>query len=204
MTRLITYLPLSLIYSRLGLGLLLVVLSYCHAPHYGPWAVALLVLAVLTDVFDGIVARRLGISTQRLRRLDSTVDQVFWLLVVLATYLAWPGFFRENGGQLLTLLGAEALTYAVCFVKFRKEVATHSFGAKAWVLVSLATLVQVSVSGHAGWLFQLCFWLGLASRLEIVGILLVLKAWASDVPTLYHARQLRRGQEIRRHKLFHG
>lgn len=102
------------------------------------------------------------------------------------------------------LLGAEALTYSVSFLKFRKEIATHTFAAKAWVLVSLATLAQLSLSCHSGWLFQACFWLGLASRLEIVGILLVLRGWASDVPTLYHAWQLRRGRAIRRHKLFHG
>ncbi|RZK45426.1 MAG: CDP-alcohol phosphatidyltransferase, partial [Hymenobacter sp.] len=168
------------------------------------WALALLVLAVLTDVLDGVVARQLGVSTQRLRRLDSSIDQVFWLLAVGATYLACPGFFRANSTPLLVLLGAEALTYGVSFLKFRKEVATHTFAAKAWVLVSLATLVQVSLSCQSGWLFQGCFWLGLASRLEIVGILLVLKSWVADVPTLHHARQLRRGRAIRRHKLFHG
>jgi len=196
--------PTGLIYSRLLIGLLLVGLSYYHAPHYGPVAVALLLLGVLTDVFDGIVARQLGISTQRLRRLDSTVDQIFWLLVVLATYLACPGFFSDNGWQLATLLGLEALTYIVSFLKFKKEVATHSFAAKAWVLVSFAALVQVSLKCQSGWLFQLCFVVGVLSRLEIIGILLVLKTWANDVPTLYHAGRLRRGKEIKRHKLFHG
>ncbi|RYY16246.1 MAG: CDP-alcohol phosphatidyltransferase family protein [Cytophagaceae bacterium] len=204
MRYLISKIPIGLIYSRLLIGLLLVGLSYCHAPHYGPVAVTLLVIGVLTDVFDGIVARHLGVSTQRLRRLDSTVDQIFWLLVVLATYLACPGFFRENGWQLGTLLGLEALTYVVSFLKFKKEVATHSFAAKAWVLVSFAALVQVSLSCQSGWVFQLCFVVGVLSRLEIIGILLTLKSWANDVPTIYHAGRLRRGKEIKRHKLFHG
>jgi phosphatidylglycerophosphate synthase len=197
-------LPLALIYSRLLIGLLLVVLSYYHAPHYGAVAVVLLLTGVLTDVFDGIVARQLGVSTQMLRRLDSIIDQIFWLLVVLATYVACPVFFSEHGGQLGLLLGLEALTYAVSFLKFKKEVATHSFAAKAWVLVSFAALVQVSLSCQAGWLFQLSFVVGVLSRLEIIGILLVLKVWASDVPTLYHATQLRQSKEIKRHKLFHG
>jgi phosphatidylglycerophosphate synthase len=200
----LSLLPLVLIYSRLVSGLVLVGLSYYHVTHYGPLAIVLLVVAVLTDVFDGIVARHLGISTQRLRRLDSTIDQVFWLLVVLATYLACPGFFAANGRQLGALLGLEALTYVVSFWKFRKEVATHSFAAKAWVLVSLVALGQVSLSCRAGGLFQLCFYIGVLSRLEIIGILLVLKTWASDVPTVYHARRLRQGKAIRRHKLFHG
>ena len=69
MRQLANKIPVGLIYSRLLIGLLLVGLSYYHAPYYGPVAVALLVVGVLTDVFDGIVARQLGISTQRLRRL---------------------------------------------------------------------------------------------------------------------------------------
>ena len=204
MRSLVTTIPIGLIYSRLLIGLLLVGLSYYHAPHYGVVAVVLLLTGVLTDVFDGIIARQLGVSTQRLRRLDSTIDQIFWLLVVLATYLACPSFFSENGWQLGLLLGPEVLTYAASFLKFKKEVATHSFAAKAWVLVSFAALVQVSLSCRAGWLFQLSFVVGVLSQLEVIGIMLVLKTWANDVPTLYHAIQLRQGKEIKRHKLFHG
>ena len=159
---------------------------------------------MLTDVLDGVVARQLGVATQHLRRLDSSIDQVFWLLAVGATYLAYPGFFSTHNTQLLVLLGAEALTYVVSFLKFKKEIATHAFAAEAWVLVSLAELTQLSLSCQSGWLFQVCFWLGLASRLDMVGILLVLSGWAAEVPTLCHARQLRRGRAIRRHKLFHG
>ncbi|GAB3634790.1 hypothetical protein GCM10027422_03800 [Hymenobacter arcticus] len=149
--------PIGLIYSRLLIGVLLVGLSYCHIPHYGPVAIGLLIVAVLTDVFDGIVARQLGISTQRLRRLDSTIDQVFWLLVVGATYVACPVFFTGNSLQLSILLGLEALTYAVSCLRFRKEVATHSFAAKGWVLVSLATLVQVCLSCRSGGCFSCAF-----------------------------------------------
>ena len=204
MSKLAPVAPLILLYSRLALGGALVALGYGHGPHWGRWAVALLALGVLTDVLDGVVARRLGVSTERLRRLDSTIDQVFWALAVLAAYLGCPGFFGRYAAPLLALLGAEALIYAVSFVKFRREVATHTFGAKAWVLVSLAALAQLYLSCGAGRLFWACIWLGLLTRLEIVGILLVLRTWATDVPTLYHAWQLRRGRPIHRHKLFHG
>jgi phosphatidylglycerophosphate synthase len=196
--------PISLIYSRLFIGFLLVGLSFFQVPYYGLVAVVLLIVAVLTDVLDGVLARRLGVSTQRLRRLDSSIDQIFWLLVVLSSYVAFPAFFMEYGRQLKLLLALEALTYIACFLKFKKEVATHTFAAKAWVLVMLATLVQLCLSGHSGWLFQLCFYVGILSRLEIIAIIVAMNTWASDVPTLYHAMLLRRGKNIRRHKLFHG
>ncbi|MBF9140994.1 CDP-alcohol phosphatidyltransferase family protein [Hymenobacter properus] len=196
--------PLLLIYSRLVIGGALLVLSYQAVAHFAALAVGLLALGVLTDVFDGIVARHLSLSTEKLRRLDSAVDQIFWVLVLGATYLAWPGFFARHTAQLWLLVLLEGLTYAVSLLRFRKEVATHSWGAKAWVLVSLAALIQLLTTGDAGWLFQASFGIGVASRLEIVVIVLLLRRWTNDVPTAYHAWQLRRGRPIRRYKLLNG
>jgi CDP-diacylglycerol--glycerol-3-phosphate 3-phosphatidyltransferase len=53
-------------------------------------------------------------------------------------------------------------------------------------------------------LFELCLWIGLATRLEILAIVFTLKKWTNDVPTIYHAVKLRQGKEIKRNKLFNG
>lgn len=198
------HLPIALIYSRLIIGMVLVALAWAGVAHFAAIAVGLISVGLLTDVFDGIIARQLGISSEKLRRLDSTIDQFFWAMVVLATYLECPGFFARNAAQLLTLLALEGLTYAVCFLKFRKEIATHSWAAKAWVLVSFAALVQIITTCESGLLFAASFGIGVLSRLEIVAILLLLRKWANDVPTAYHAVQLRRNKPIKRHKLFNG
>lgn len=198
------HLPLALMYARLVLGLLLLVLAALGVAHFTALAVGLITAGLLTDVFDGIIARQLGVSTEKLRRLDSTVDQVFWAAVVGAAWLACPGFFARHAAPLLLLLALEGLTYALCYLKFRKEVATHSWAAKAWVLVSFAALIQVICTCESGALFQLSFYLGVLSRLEIGTTILLLRRWTNDVPTAWHAAQLRQGKPIRRHKLFNG
>jgi len=105
----------------------------------------------------------------------------------------------------LIVLGAfEASTYALSYIKFRKEIATHSIGAKIWTLTIFATLVEIIVHCESLVLFEFCFWLGLATRLEILAIVFTLKKWANDVPTIYHAVKLRQGKEIKRNKLFNG
>ena len=197
-------LPLLLIYSRLFIGAFLVVISWCRVPHYPAIAVVLITVGLLTDVFDGIIARQLNISTGKLRRLDSTIDQFFWAMVVGATYVECGRFFTENAVKLLTLLGLEGSTYVVCFLKFRKEIATHSWGAKLWVLVSFIALVQVILTCQSQIIFIFCFYVGVITRLEIVAIIILLKNWANDVPTFYHALLLRHGKAIKRHKLFNG
>jgi len=197
-------LPITLIYSRLAIGFLILFLSVLRVENYKIIAVILLSVGLLTDIFDGIIARRLNISTQTLRRLDSTIDQVFFISFACATYIQCPVFFKDNSIKLFILFGFEAMTYLVCFFKFRKEIATHSIGAKIWTLLLFATLLQIIWQCQSVVLFQICFWVGLVTRLEIIAIILILKKWANDVPSVYHAVQLSQGKEIKRNKMFNG
>jgi phosphatidylglycerophosphate synthase len=196
--------PILLIYSRLLLGVIILLLSILHVEHYNVIAIVLFATGLLTDIFDGIIARRLQISSERLRRLDSSIDQVFFVSVAIATYFQCKAFFYNNYLQLAILLGTEGLTYVVSFVKFKKEVATHAIASKIWTLILFATLIHIMVDCNAHVLFQWCFYVGMISRLEIVAILLILRTWTNDVPSVYHAILLRRGKEIKRHKLLNG
>ena len=56
-----------------------------HRPS-GPAFAACLAAAFVSDVFDGVIARRLHVATPGLRRLDSAADSVFYLA---ATAAAW-------------------------------------------------------------------------------------------------------------------
>jgi len=196
--------PSILIYSRLIIGLFIIGLSIISTENYKVLCVVLLSIGLLTDVFDGIIARQLNISTQKLRRLDSAIDQIFFLSVTAAAYIQCPQFFKENLLMLVILLGVEGLTYLVSFLKFSKEIATHSIGAKLWTLLLFATLIQIILQCQSVILFNCSFWVGLLTRLEIIAIILLLKEWTNDVPTFYHAIKLRQNKEIKRHKLFNG
>ena len=197
-------LPILLIYSRLLLGIVIVLLSIFHIDGSGYISVTLLTIGLLTDIFDGIIARRLNISSQRLRRLDSTIDQCFFIAVAVATYLQQPSFFKQHAFTLIIILASEALTYLVSFIKFKKEIATHSIGAKIWTLLLFATLIDILLTGNSALLYTICVWVGVATRLEIIAIIITIKQWTNDVPTIYHAIQLRKGKAIKRHKLFNG
>lgn len=196
--------PVALIYTRLLLGVCILLLSIVRIENYNIISVFLFATGLLTDIFDGIIARRLNISSEKLRRLDSSIDQVFFILVAAATYIQCSAFFYNNYIQLAILLGTEALTYVVSFVKFKKEVATHAISSKIWTLILFATLIQIMVSCNAAVLFQWCFYVGMVTRIEIIAILLFLRKWTNDVPSVYHAILLRKGKEIKRHKLFNG
>jgi phosphatidylglycerophosphate synthase len=196
--------PELLIWSRLMIGLFLVAFSAGNSNLFSAVAVVLITVGLVTDIFDGIIARKMGISTTRLRRLDSVIDQVFWLCVTAACYIRFPEFFRANSVKIITLIGVEALTYVVCYARFRKEVATHAISSKLWTLLLFATLIQLAATSSATVLFNICFVVGIITRIEIILILLLIRQWTNDVPSVYHAVLLRKGKPIRRNKLFNG
>jgi len=155
-------------------------------------------------VFDGIVARQLNMSTRYLRRLDSTIDQFFFLFVSLAIFIQSPQFFYQNEMKIIILISTEFIAYVICFVKFKKEIATHSILSKGWALILFATLLQVMITKNSTILFEFCFYIGIVTRVEIIVIVLLLRTWLNDVPGIYQAVLLRQGKPIRRNKLLNG
>jgi len=196
------HIPISLVALRGVIGLLLIYLSVLKIKYYSIYAVIILVVGLLSDVLDGILARKWGVATELIRRLDSSVDLLFFVCIVIATYIQCPFFFQFYKIYLIALFGLEALTYVVCYLRFKKEIATHTIGAKFWTLFVVATLIQLMLKGDSGWLFIITFWFGMLTRLEILLIIQLLPKWISDVPSIYHAIQLRKGKEIKRNKLF--
>ncbi|KAA2220705.1 CDP-alcohol phosphatidyltransferase family protein [Chryseobacterium sediminis] len=194
--------PAILIFSRLIIGFIIISLSLIKIENHQIIIVILLSIGLLTDIFDGIIARYLNVSTPKLRRMDSTVDQIFFISVGVSTYLLCPGFFKTNVYKIIILAGAEVLIYLVSFLKFRKEVATHSIGAKIWTLFLFGTLIQIILKCQSVILFNFCFWVGLLTRAEIIAILLILKEWTNDVPSVFHSIQLRKGKNIKKSKIF--
>jgi len=196
--------PSLLILSRVLFGIAIIALSLVQSLHFRNIIIVLMIVGLLSDIFDGIIARRLNVSNPTLRRLDSGVDQFFWLCIVAGCYITCPQFFKDNMLKICILIAMEAGCYAISYIRFGKEVATHAISSKFWTLILLATMVQVTATCSSVILFNICFYLGIATRMEIIGMLLIIKQWTNDIPTIYHAVLIRNGKEIKRHKLFNG
>src|SRR5436190_1506933 len=77
------------------------------------WIVTLMFLGLLTDIFDGIIARKQKISTESLRRIDSQVDLVFWLAIAGCVWILYPQLISDNKYFIILIIVMEALCYIV-------------------------------------------------------------------------------------------
>ncbi|HEY1992188.1 MAG TPA: CDP-alcohol phosphatidyltransferase family protein, partial [Gammaproteobacteria bacterium] len=141
-------LPWALVWLRLLLGPVML-LSAWRWPDPAVFGLCL-ALAFLSDVFDGVLARRWGSVTPALRRLDSLVDTLFCLAALGAVWLCHPEVVRGASVLLIALLVLELLRYAVDLAKFGREASYHMWSAKRWAAVLYLAFFVVLVSGKGG------------------------------------------------------
>lgn len=164
-----------------------------------PWVIAGLIAAeVVLDIFDGMVARRLGMATALLRRMDSLVDTVFYLAVLYCAWELHRPALRERWGWFLGLVGCEAARYVFDYVKFRREAAYHMWSSKAWGLLLGAAVIALLAFHTAGWLLTAALITGMLCDVEGLLISVLLHESVEDVPHVFRAVQLRREQEAQR------
>jgi CDP-diacylglycerol--glycerol-3-phosphate 3-phosphatidyltransferase len=153
-------------------------------------AVAVLV-GLLDDIADGMLARRWGCETPALRLADSSADTVFYLGTAIAMWLRTPELLRDDWKLLVLLFGLECLRYVLDFEKFGKGASYHSYLAKLWGLVLASAIMCSFATGGPQWLVTAAIALGVVVNLEGLTISLVLPQWQNDVKTVWAARKIR-------------
>lgn len=176
--------------ARLLLGPVVVALAWVHS--YG-WLLATCILvALVSDVFDGILARRLNVATEFLRRFDSVSDTIFYVGVAIGIWILYPSALRQNALWLGLLIALEVFRHLLDWVKFGRTASYHSWFAKIWGLALAAATIALLGFGVDGILLQSAILIGIGSNLECAAMSLVLPRWHYDVPTVWHALRLRR------------
>lgn len=153
---------------------------------------ALIVTALLSDIFDGVLARRWKCDTAAVRTFDSMADIVFYIGCAIALWMRHPAVVHTLAAPIAAVLGLELLGLAFSLIKFGKLPSYHSWLAKIWGLVLASALVAAFVTKHpTGWLVT-ALALGTLSNLEGLTMSLILPEWQHDVKTLGRALALRK------------
>ena len=178
-------LPLLLTLSRMALAPLLATLAVAWPSRAALGAC--LAAAFLSDVFDGVFARRLGIATVALRRLDSAADSIFYLAAVFALWRLHPAVIGDHLGALSVLFVLEVGRYALDFAKFGRAASYHMWSSKLWGIALFAGFFCLLVLGKDNVVVSFMVYLGIVADVEGLAISLVLREWRADVPSIVHA-----------------
>ncbi|HEV2280610.1 MAG TPA: CDP-alcohol phosphatidyltransferase family protein [Acidobacteriaceae bacterium] len=186
------HIPWLMASARAALGPVVIFGERCNWS--GAGLAALVVSALLSDIYDGVLARRWKCDTAGVRLFDSIADTVFYVCVGVALWFGRSAALRENAGLLMLVVGMELAHYALDFAKFGKPASYHSYLAKAWGLVMAIAVLIAFATGGGGLLLRVSLVLGLLCKTEGLAMSVILPEWVRDVKGIGAAIRLRRKQ----------
>lgn len=177
--------PLYLIGLRILLAPVLLIMYGVNVESF--WYGVALGIGFVSDVFDGILARKLGVATEALRSLDSTADTIFYAGVFIVAVLKHHQLLMPFWFPLACFFLLETGRHVLDRIKFGRSAAYHMWSAKAWGIFLLLGFMEILVFDFAGIGFIGALTLGILTNLEGLGASIILREWVHDVPSLYHA-----------------
>lgn len=169
------------------------VLLYLAAVGREQFFLGLAIAALLSDVLDGALARRLGASSETGRLLDSWADLLIALVSFAGATLLWPDTMRREAGFFALVLAALVIPNAWGLVRFRRLLGYHTLSAKSSG-VFLAVSAVLLFTGLTALPFRVAAFVELAVAAEYIAISLILPAWTGEMKSAWHAWQVRQGR----------
>lgn len=194
-------LPFALILLRLALAPLLLYLATL-GQNYFPLIILCCYLALISDIFDGIIARHYHVATESLRLWDSNVDLIFWLCACCCIWIGFPSEIELRWSIIIPLLLLEWIPDIIYWLRFRKFGCAHNYFSKLFGIFLLLNFTLL-FGFNSSILLTTTIILGLISQLDRILIALILPARTCDIPSAYHARLIKKGVPFKKYKLFH-
>jgi len=142
--------PVLLILFRLILAPIILGLAYFIGENAKLTIIILMYLGLISDILDGIIARKSNTSSAKLRRMDSQTDMIFWFSLGLSTWILYPKLISDNSTVIWTILIMEIACYVISLLKFKRESAHHNFLSKFWGITLLVAFTSLIGFNYAG------------------------------------------------------
>lgn len=177
------YLPVALTTMRLLLGPVALLCASAGVARFV--YLPILIVGTLSDVFDGILARRFGVSTDRLRRYDSVTDVIYYLFLLGAAWILCKPVILRSLRPIGAILLSEAAVLLVSLGRFRRYPATHSYLAKFYGLCLLAALIAMLVFNASNWAVIGLSVVAVITNIEIIAIHFLVDSPPVDVRSVF-------------------
>lgn len=156
------------------------------------WFIIGYVAGFLSDIFDGVIARRIGASDAQLRQADSWADVCFYICVFASAWLTHRPILIAFQWPLLAVVFTQLLWWVVNLLKYGKPASYHTYSAKMWGITLFIATIAMFGFDYAGIPLWLTIISALINTVEEIAMTLLLPEWKHDVLSIFHALRLRR------------
>ncbi len=181
--------------SAARIGLMPVVLTTAIAGSRG-WFVVSLSISLLTDALDGFLARRLDAYSDLGRKLDSLADYLVMVTGLAGIAILWPEIVRRELPWIVAGLGAFFGVVVYGFIRTGRAPCYHTWGAKAGAVACVLSLIPLLLGSTAAPFHAVIVFQAIAG-LDEIAIAILVPNHVGEMPSAWHAWQLRRAQRAR-------
>jgi len=184
------FIPWLLVTVRLVLGPLSIFVVYFDLPRW-IWITQFL-LAILSDIYDGNLARRWGTVSASLRRADSITD-IFYVFSCLACFwMAEPSIVSEHAAGIAIVVALQLARMGIERLRFGRLASYHALSMKTFGLSLIPVGVLLMGFSEVYWILWLSLAIGAAAQVEALAMSLILPRWIHDVKHIGIALSIRK------------
>ena len=146
----------------------------------------LFLLGLVSDVLDGVVARRFGLETDLGAQLDQWADFALWGCLPLAAWWLWPEVLRREAPYVVLAIVCLLAPTAIAYVKYREVPGYHTWSAKTSAVL-MGVSVPLLLVFDVAWPFRIAALWQLVAAVDELGITFVYAECHHDVSSVFHA-----------------
>lgn len=181
-------------FYRIAAAPLLLILLWFQLREVFTW---FLLISYSTDMIDGILARKLKITSARGSQLDSIGDQITFIIGLFGLLIFEFAFINNNYIIILLAFVPYIIQMILAFKKYGKTTSFHTYLAKLSAFTQgIFILLSLFFQPYYG-LFYFMIVLGFIETIEEIILISMHKDWIADVNGIYWAlRDKRRKTNI--------
>lgn len=159
----------------------------------------LLLISYLTDAIDGILARKLKITSPRGSQLDSFGDQITLIIGLIGLFYFETDFIKINLVLILIAFIPYIIQMLIAYFKYGKATAFHTYLAKLSAVIQSIFILWSLFFNPEYVLFYAMIIIGIVETIEEIALIFMYKNWASDVKGIFWALRDQRRLKKRNH-----
>lgn len=151
-----------------------------------------LIPALLSDIFDGWIARAFALESRLGAALDSAADSLMMFVSVYGIWVFHPEVIREHAWLCGIAVGLWALEDLLALARYGRLSSFHTYLSKVVANLLGLFIGWLFLFGFEPWLLYLAAGTSIIASLEELALLKALPEWRADVRGLWWVLRERR------------
>jgi CDP-diacylglycerol--glycerol-3-phosphate 3-phosphatidyltransferase len=153
-----------------------------------------LIPALLSDIFDGWIARKYGLESRLGAILDSVADSLMLFVSLYGIWVFHPEVIREHAWLCGIAMGLWVLEDVLALARYRRLSSYHTYLSKVVANLLGFFIGWLFLFGFEPWMLYLAAGTSIVASLEEIALLKVLPQWRADVRGLWWVLRERRAR----------